>query len=81
MTDTLPSFLQLVSVSTTAGSCSGSTTVSCNFGNLAKGAGATITVVAKGVKKGSGINTAKVSTSSTDKYAANNSFGYSIAVK
>jgi len=81
MTDTLPSFLKLVSVSTTAGSCSGSTTVSCNFGNLAKGAGVTIKIVAQGVKSGNGINTANVSTSTTEKILSNNSFGYSIRVK
>ena len=81
MTDTLPSFLKLVSASTTVGSCSGSTTVSCNLGTLANGASATIKIVAKGVSSGTGINTAKVSTTSTDTYLGNNSFGYSIRVK
>ena len=81
MTDTLPSYLRFVSASTTAGSCSGSTTVTCNLGSLASGAKVTIKIVAQARTRGNSVNTAKVTTTTTDKITSNNSFGVSTTVK
>ncbi len=47
MTDTLPAEVTFVSVSTSRGSCSGSTTVVCNLGSLSSGGSATVTIVGK----------------------------------
>jgi hypothetical protein len=56
-----------------AGSCSGTTTVTCNLGDLANGASATITINVKATAAGSAGNTATVSTTSTDTNATSTS--------
>ena len=81
MTDTLPSYLKLVSVSTTAGSCSGSTTVACNLGSLASGDTVTIKIVAQAINRGNSVNTARVTTTTAEKISSNNNFGVSATVK
>lgn len=81
MTDTLPSYLQFISASTTAGSCGGSTTVTCNLGNLAKGAKVTIQIVAKAINRGNSVNTARVTTTRAERVTSNNSFGVSATVR
>jgi uncharacterized repeat protein (TIGR01451 family) len=73
VTDTLPTDVSFVSSSTTAGSCSGSTTVTCSLGDLANGASATITITVKAVTAGTASNTATVSTTSTDTNASTTS--------
>lgn len=45
--DALPAGASLVSASSTAGTCSGTSTVTCNVGTLSSGAAATVTVVVK----------------------------------
>jgi len=74
--DTLPNKTQFVSVTTTQGSCSGGTTVTCQLGTLNNGQIATVTIVVK-VTKAAGFitNTATVSVSSSspDLITANNS--------
>lgn len=81
MTDTLPSYLRLVSASTTAGSCGGSATVTCNLGNLASGAKVTIQIVAQAIKRGDSVNRARVTTTTAERVTSNNSFGVSATVK
>ena len=46
MVDNLPSNMRLVSISSTQGNCSG-TTMTCAIGNIASGAGATVTLVVR----------------------------------
>ncbi|MDW8328439.1 MAG: right-handed parallel beta-helix repeat-containing protein [Candidatus Bipolaricaulota bacterium] len=47
MTDTLPSGLVLVSATPSQGSCTGTTTITCNLGAINNGNNATVTIVAK----------------------------------
>ena len=73
VSDPLPADVSFVSASTTAGTCSGTTTVSCSLGALASGDSATVTVVVKAVTAGTATNTATVSSSIPDSNMANNS--------
>jgi uncharacterized repeat protein (TIGR01451 family) len=72
-TDILPEGVTLVSVTTTQGTCD--VTVTCNLGNLASGAIATITIVVTvdpATPSGSITNTATVSGNETDPAPGNN---------
>jgi uncharacterized repeat protein (TIGR01451 family) len=62
VTDPLPAGLSLISVTVSEGSCTGTTTVRCDFGTLDAGKTATITVVARATAEGSLTNTVTVST-------------------
>ena len=73
VTDPLPAGVTFVSSSTTVGSCSGTSTVTCSLGSLANGASATITIVVTPTSSGPLSNTATVSTTSADSNAADNS--------
>lgn len=73
VTDALPATLSFVSASTTAGSCTGTTTVECDLGSLALGDAATITIEVTTGSEGNVSNTATVSTSSVDPKPSNNS--------
>jgi uncharacterized repeat protein (TIGR01451 family) len=73
VTDDLPGELAARSSSASQGSCSGTTVVTCNLGELASGAGATITIVIRPESAGSITNTARVSASQPDPNQANNS--------
>jgi uncharacterized repeat protein (TIGR01451 family) len=75
VTDTLPSDVTFVSDSTTQGSCSGTTTVTCGLGTLASGSTATVTirVTVKSSTTASSIsNTASVSSDTPDPSSGNN---------
>jgi uncharacterized repeat protein (TIGR01451 family) len=61
--DVLPGEVNLVSVTTSQGSCSGNPTIVCNLGSLAPGATATITIVVATTQPGSIIDRGWVSTS------------------
>ncbi len=54
LTDTLPSNAQLVSATPSQGSCSGTTTVTCNLGTINNGDNATVTIVVQA--KAAGID-------------------------
>lgn len=72
--DVLPAGVELVSVSTTQGSCAGS--VECQLGTLPKGAAAQILVtvhVPSALEGGSLVNRASVSSTEPDPVPANNS--------
>lgn len=73
VSDTLPAGVTLVSATTSQGTCSGTTTVSCSLGSLASGATATVTLIVETVEGGTLSNTATVSASTADPNTANNS--------
>jgi uncharacterized repeat protein (TIGR01451 family) len=70
--DPLPAGAEFVSTSTTLGSCSGTTTVSCSIGTLAPGASAVVTIVVRPTAPGSLTNTATAS-AENDQNTGNNS--------
>ena len=73
LTDVLPTNVQFVSVTSSAGSCAEANgTISCELGNLANGASATVTVMVRPKKVGTITNTAQVSSMSPDPNPANN---------
>lgn len=72
VTDTLPVVVTLLSSSATQGTCSGPGVVTCNVGNLANGASATITIVVKTIRDGTIGNTADVTGNETDPNLNNN---------
>jgi uncharacterized delta-60 repeat protein/uncharacterized repeat protein (TIGR01451 family) len=82
VTDPLPNSLHFNSVASTQGTCMRSTTtnpspkggtITCNLGNLANGASATITIVVTTTTPGTLTNTATVSGNETDPNPGNNS--------
>jgi uncharacterized repeat protein (TIGR01451 family) len=71
--DTLPSTVRFVSATPTTGSCAEpGGTVTCNLGDLANGASATVTITVKPLKAGTITNSAQVSSLSPDPNPANN---------
>jgi uncharacterized repeat protein (TIGR01451 family) len=73
ITDMLPTGPLFVSATPTQGTCAGSTTVTCNFGNLAKGSSATASIVVTPQATGQLSNTASVTASEPDTDTADNS--------
>lgn len=81
VTDVLPAGTAFVSATPSQGSCSGTTTVTCNLGTIANAASATISLqVTLPSSPGPVSNTATVATSSTDTNPANNSSTSTITV-
>jgi uncharacterized repeat protein (TIGR01451 family) len=73
LTDVLPSTVSLVSVTSSVGSCTGSSTIVCDLGDLANGASATVNIVVTTMAVGKLTNTATVSSDETDTDPSNNS--------
>ena len=74
ITDTFSAGWSFVSATPSAGSCSGTGPINCNFPALATGTPATVSVVLKATAPGSQTNTAALSSSSpADPNGANNS--------
>jgi uncharacterized repeat protein (TIGR01451 family) len=73
VTDKLPTGVSFVSASTTQGTCSGTSTVTCSLGSIASGGNATVKIVARATATGKVTNTATVSTPSSDTNQSNNS--------
>lgn len=71
LTDTLPSSLAFVSATTTAGTCAGTTTITCNLGDKKYGP-ITVTIVAKAKVAGTITNSASVTTTTPEKYLGDN---------
>jgi len=73
LTDTLPAGTTASGFTTTQGSCSGTTTVTCNFGTVNNGATITVTVsLTTPTGPGALTNSATVSTTTTDPVSGNN---------
>jgi uncharacterized repeat protein (TIGR01451 family) len=72
LTDKLPAGLSLVSVTPSAGLCGGTTTVTCDFGDLPAGQSVTVKVTATPIRTGTFINTASVKSSDLDPVPSNN---------
>jgi uncharacterized repeat protein (TIGR01451 family) len=68
LTDTIPAATTFISANTTLGSCSGTTTVTCNLGTMTLGQTATITIQVQAPLAGGLIasNTGTVTTTTTD---------------
>lgn len=75
VTDTLPAQVTFVSATPTKGTCSGTATVTCDFGIMPSGASASVDIVAKVSAGATGTisNTATVSAATADPNATNNS--------
>lgn len=80
VTDTLPAGATYVSATPSVGSCSGTSTVSCNLGTLANAASATVTIVVTATAAGTLNNTASVSSTTGDPNPGNNSSSTSTTV-
>ncbi|HEY3053185.1 MAG TPA: DUF11 domain-containing protein, partial [Thermoanaerobaculia bacterium] len=81
VTDTLPPTMTFVSATTTQGTCTGTTTVTCSVGSILNGGSVTITITAKaGSTLGSTTNTATVTSLSSDPNPANNSSTASVNI-
>ncbi len=72
VTDPLPAGMIPVSATSTVGTCSLGTTVTCALGNLAPGQFATVTITARTGQAGAVDNTVHLGTSSADANLANN---------
>ncbi len=72
VTDTLPAGVTLITATASAGSCTGSTTITCALGDLAANAKASVTMIVKPTQTGTIRNSATVTTSTSDANAANN---------
>jgi aldose sugar dehydrogenase len=74
LTDTVPAGVTLVSASATQGTpCTGSTTVNCALGTLAKDATATVSIIVTPSGQGQVSNTATATAAETDFATGNNS--------
>ncbi len=80
VTDTLPAGATYVSATPSTGSCTGTSTVSCNLGTLANAASATVTIVVTPTTAGTLNNTASVSSTTGDPNMGNNSSSTSTTV-
>jgi uncharacterized repeat protein (TIGR01451 family) len=73
VTDVLPAGLSLVTLSSSQGVCSGSNTITCELGELATGSSVTINLSVTASTEGTYINTASVTSQTSDSNLANNS--------
>lgn len=79
--DTLPSAMKFVSASTSQGTCSGTTTVTCNLGSIVSGGGANVSIVVQANSRGTFTNTVSVTSTTTDTNTNNNSASVSTTVR
>ncbi|MDD5435016.1 MAG: DUF11 domain-containing protein, partial [Nitrospira sp.] len=73
VTDPLPGSVTLLSANPSVGTCSGTSTVTCNLGDLVNGASATISIDLTPNTAGTIINTASVTSTTSDSNSSNNS--------
>ncbi len=71
--DNLPGGVQFVSATSTQGTCSGTTTISCSLGDLASDATAGVTIVVTPSAAGTLVNTAVANATEDDPVESNNS--------
>jgi uncharacterized repeat protein (TIGR01451 family) len=72
ITDSLPPGVTLVSATPSVGSCSGTTTITCDLGIFPGGASATVDIVVKPSTSGTLTNTATVSAATSDPHSGDN---------
>ncbi len=72
LTDTLPASVTLVSLNSTIGSCSGTTSINCNLGTLNPEATAIVAIVVTPSAEGTITNTATATINEADVFLANN---------
>ena len=72
MTDAFPAGVTFVSAATSVGTCTGTTTVTCNLGTLANQAKATITIVVTATQAATLVNTVNVTSTTPDPITSNN---------
>jgi uncharacterized repeat protein (TIGR01451 family) len=72
LTDALPSAVVFVSATPSQGSCTGSTTLTCNLGTLGNGISTTVTITVTASTPGLVANTVTVSSADIDPDASNN---------
>jgi uncharacterized repeat protein (TIGR01451 family) len=74
LSDSLPAGVELVSVTPTQGTCTGTTGITCTLGNISAHATATVTVTVRilGTAPDSLVNSASVASSTLDSNPANN---------
>ncbi|MEA2338135.1 MAG: trimeric autotransporter adhesin, partial [Thermoanaerobaculia bacterium] len=80
ITDTLPATFAVSSAAATQGSCSGTTTITCNLGTILNGGNVTITIHGTPSTPGPLSNTATVTSNETDSAPGNNSATVAIVV-
>ena len=73
VTDTLPANVGFVSSSASQGTCTGTSTVTCNLGTLSNGASAVVSIVVTPNAAGNLSNTASVTATEADPDTTNNS--------
>lgn len=66
LANALPDRMTFVSASASQGSCTGTGSLSCSLGTLAKGASATVTFVATAARSGWAVDTARVASAERD---------------
>ena len=72
LTDTLPASMTFVSATSSQGTCSGTSTVTCNLGSMVSPSQASASIVVKPTQAGSITNTVSVSATEPDLATANN---------
>jgi uncharacterized repeat protein (TIGR01451 family) len=72
LTDVLPGTVNLVSVTPSAGSCAGTSTIVCDLGILANGTEVTVIIIVTTTAPGTLTNTASVTLAETDTNPSNN---------
>ena len=80
LTDTLPAGLTNATATASTGACSGAATITCNLGELASGASATVTITATAPATGPLRNMASVRSNTPDNVTANNSLTQETAI-
>jgi uncharacterized repeat protein (TIGR01451 family) len=80
VTDTLPAGVTYVSATPSQGTCTGTSTVTCNLGTINNGANATISLIVTPTVTGTISNTATVTTTANDSTPGNNSASASATV-
>lgn len=80
VTDTLPANSTFVSTNSSQGNCTGTSTITCNLGNISNGASAIINIVVKPTTTGIRNNTASVVADEPEHITSNNSVTVSTSV-
>ncbi len=73
VTDTLPGNVTYVSATPSQGTCTGTSTITCNLGSIIQGVNATVALIVAPAGIGNVSNTASITTASNDPVAGNNS--------